>query len=767
MDIVLLSIINITGSVVIVALLFTGCADLKVAKEAFKNRNYALAEDNYKELSDRGFPRAHKGMGDLSLHNNPHNTQIALDYYMRAYEGGYEYAASNIAKIMLQHAQTQEDYRRVIDWFNKAVAAGSIAASYELAILKLEGNGIANNVTTGLSELNILASNGYVNAHIYLASIYHNGIYLDRSDEKAIEHYKNAYSLGREDALLKSAGIYADNESPLYDKLKAISIYRSFSSMGYGFASYQMAKYYSATHNESSRWYRKSATQGYSQGRLKYALIRLEGIYITQNIPLALKELNDLVSEGYLNANLSLGNIYHSGMYVRKDERKALDYYEQPIKQGELRAFVYAANVYAEHSSAYADTTRAIKFYKNAFELSEAKYFLGILYESEGKIKQAIAAYRLSAEQSYLPAVFVLATMDESRSIKIIEDLSEKSYAPASSYLANLYKEGRYVLKDEVKALTLYDLAYSQGDKLSQLMKADLLANKRSVVYQPLAAEQIYLSYAKRSHKEGMYKLALFYEKEESLNEKSFKWYLRASELGSRKSRLRLADMKRDGEYLPYDIEQALQEYIALGNFAYAKNRIAQLYLEGHGVRFNANTAIVYLKQAYASGMVSADLTRAFVLYNGIGVKAQPVVAIKIYQKHALASNAKAAYELASIYELKPSKTKAIYWYEKAVVEGSIPANYRLAIMLKKTNPDRSIALLQYASSMGNTKAQLEYAKNIFYGNQMKKNEFEGLKMVFAAIQNGEIKAINIALDLISDMKNKDDATRAYLAAKE
>ncbi len=769
MVIVPLSIINFPGStLLVVALLFVaGCADLKIAREAYKSGDYALAEENFQELSSRGFPRAHKGMGDINLHSNPKNPQISLDYYIQAYDGGYDDAASNIAKIMMQNAQTQEDYIKITGWLSKAEAAGSLSASYELALLKLEGNGIKKDVDKSLSELTALADNGYINAHRYLARLYHEGVYHSRSDEKAIKHYEAAYALGHENALLKSAGIYVDIESSQHDELKAVKIYKSFSSKGNGFASFQMAKHFSSTHYEASRWYKKSARQGYMQGRLKCALLRLEGIYFTQNISLALKELSAIAVEGYPSANLSLGQIYHSGMYVKQDEKKSLAYFMQASRGGDFRAYIYEANIYAKKNSAYTNPVKAKALYEKAYELSEAKYFLGVLYESENKPNQAKEAYQLSAAQNYLPAFFALAKMDASSSIEPIENLSLKGYAPASSYLANLYKEGKYLVKDETKALALYELAYVQGDANAKLKKADLYANQGSQVYQPLLAENIYLSYAKRSHKTGMYKIAVFYENTEELSEKSIQWYIKAAELGSKKSKLRLADMKRDGEYLPYDITLAIREYEALGDYAKAKSRLAQLYLDGHGVKFNAKTAIIYLEQAYALGMASANLTHASVLYNGVGVEAQPMAAIKIYRKHALASNAKAAYKLALIYESRLKRAMAIYWYGKAVEAGYIPASYRLAILIKNTNPKRSLTLLKDASSLGDSKAQLEYAQNLFYGKGIKKNEYEGLKMVFVAVQNGEAKAINTALDLISDMKNLDDAARAYLASKE
>ena len=767
MDTVPLSIINYIGSVLVIFFLFTGCADLRIGKEAYDNGNYVLALENYQKLSDRGFPRAHKGMGDVNLQTNPKNTQASLDYYMKAYDDGYDDAVSNVAGIMVQNAQTDEDYKEIVVWLKNAKETGSFTASYELAILRLEGRGIEKDVVKGLYELNTFAENSYVRAHYYLASVYHEGLYLDRSDTKAIEHYEAVYKLGREDARLKEADIYADIDSSVYDEGKAKDIYLEFSEKGNGYASFQMARYFSSTPDEIRFWYKKSSAQGYLQGRLRYALLLLEGIYIAQNIPLALEELNLLETEGYLNANLTLGSIYHRGEYVKQDEKRALEYYAKASKLGELRAYVYAANIYAQKNSAYSNAVQAKKLYVKAYKLEEAKYFLGVLYESEKKQKEARKQYLQSAAQNYLPAILALARIDENPSVESIQNLSNKGYAPASSYLARLYAEGKYFTKDEVMAVDLYALAYAQGDKSAKLKEADLYLSNNAKVYQPLEAEKIYLSYAMRSHREGMYKLADFYENEEGLSEKSFQWYLKASNLGSKKSKLRLADMSRDGEYLPYDIAQALKEYQAIGEYAQAKNRIAQLYLDGHGVKFNAKKAIVYLEDAYALGLVSADLTRAFVLYNGIGVKAQPLQAIKIYQKHASSSNAKAAYELALIYELTLKRDKAIYWYEQAIKSGHSPASYKLSGMLKKTAPKRSLALLKSAVSMGNAAAQLEYAQNLFYGKGMKKNEYEGLKMVFIVVQHGEAKAIKVALDLISTMKNLDDVIRAYSAAKE
>ncbi len=735
MVIVRLSILKYSGSFLVIALLTLGCADLKVAKESYKDKNYKLAEENFKELSDRGFPSASKGMGDVSLQKNPTDFQTPLQYYTKAFNDGYLNAAVNIAKIKTQSPLNEDELESIYNALLKAEELGNIDASYQLALIRLYHESSYRDIDRGLQGLNTLADKRYVPAYISLASLYHEGEYLAFSDEKALDYYDKAYSLGDEKVKLKAADIYAQKQEKIYNKDKARSIYKEYSNLGDGYASYQIAKLYEPETQKAVYWYKKSSEQDYLQGRFKYALIRLKGKYEEQNIKEAISEIQNLSKNGFSKASYALGKINDNGVYLEKDSSKAIEYFSKADRQGDIKASIAIADIYAIKSSPLRDDKKAKELYMEKLHLPESRYSLGKFHQERDFLEKAKVEYKAAALSSYNPAILALAKLelelDKKKSLNTIERLSKDEYGPASLYLANLY------------------------------------SNKESDLYQPLKARKIYSTYANKSHTVGMYKFAVFLEQEDGLDKISHMWYERAAAKGLPAAKIRLAHMKRDGEYLAYDINKAIEEYKALGDYSYAKDSLGDLYLSAKHVDFDSEIAISYYKKASELGLANSDMKIASILYNGYGVKENREKAKEIYKKYALKNNSKAAYELAQIYEQENRREDALYWYQVSVEDDYPPAQYKLALLIEKSNMEKSNKLLKKSSDNNYSKAQLVYGENLFYAkNGVNKNQYEGLRTVFKAVRKGETKAIDTALKLISNMDNLDDATRAYHNSK-
>ncbi len=743
--------IKFIGNVILASLVLSGCADLTVAKKAYEQENYELAQENYQELAKRGFPEAYKGMGNLTLHNNLQEKQTSLDYYIKAYNSGYKNAAIDISDELVTMQREKEAYL----WLTKLQESENYLVKYKLAKMHINGIGTDQNIDRGLKELNELANNNYHPAHVYLGDTYHKGVYVSFSDEDALMHYEKAYLLGNEYAKLKAADIYAQNNSSLYNRIKAQKLYEEYARLGNGYASYKIAKLYSDTVEKAVPWYKKSAIQNYPQGILMYALLELEGKYIIQDRENAIKTIELLSQNGFNNASYELGKIYFNGTYVNKNDAKALKYFSLAKIQGYEMATIAIANVYAQYNASIRDDIKAENIYTENLHFDETRYFLGKFYEQRGFINKATKQYEMT-EISNLHAKFSIAKLElkAKTSLDSITKLAGLGYTPATLYLANIYKDLHPNL-----SLKLYELAVKQGDKNAKLKIADMLSDKESSLYNPSEAQSIYLSYANRHHTSGMQKLANFLEQQQNtITNISYTWYAKAAEAGSLHSKLRIADMKRDGEYLDYNIQSAINDYKSLVNYPYAKVNLGDIYLEGYGVEFNAKLAIFYYEEAYSLGLDEAELRIADILYNGYGVEIDPNKAKVIYEKHALNNNKKASYALASIYEKEKNREKALYWYEKSAQDGYVAAEYRWALMIKESNPKMSNILLKSASDKGYAKAQVLYGKYMFYS----KGEEKGLQTVFKAVQNGDTEAITTALELISNIKDLDNVISAY-----
>ncbi|NOQ63132.1 MAG: hypothetical protein GQ582_01310, partial [Methyloprofundus sp.] len=69
---------------IIASTLLAGCADFHQAELAYQQQDYQLAQQNWQELADLGFPKAHLSLGKL-IEQSPEQEQAkALEHYQQA-----------------------------------------------------------------------------------------------------------------------------------------------------------------------------------------------------------------------------------------------------------------------------------------------------------------------------------------------------------------------------------------------------------------------------------------------------------------------------------------------------------------------------------------------------------------------------------------------------------------------------------------------------------------------------------------------------------
>jgi len=135
---------------------------------------------------------------------------------------------------------------------------------------------------------------------------------------------------------------------------------------------------------------------------------------------------------------------------------------------------------------------------------------------------------------------------------------------------------------------------------------------------------------------------------------------------------------------------------------------------------------------------------------NGQGVKVDLNQAKKWYEKAAKGGNAKAAYNLARLYQSLEGKVPhaiemARYWYEKAVEGGINQAYNNLATLYLEgkgvpKDSKKALELLQKAASEGNHQA--EYNLGILYGwGDVQRDKLKAYENLTKAIKGGVSQA--------------------------
>ena len=151
---------------------------------------------------------------------------------------------------------------------------------------------------------------------------------------------------------------------------------------------------------KSSKWYRKSAEQGYAVAQNYLGILYNEGKGVIINDQEAIKWYQKSAIQGHAPAQYNLGIMYEIGKGVIKNQRKSSKWYRNASKQG------------------YNDK-KAAQWYRKAAEqgYAYAQNNLGVMYsDGQGVTKNnrvAVKWYRKSAEQEYAAAQTNLGFMYE------------------------------------------------------------------------------------------------------------------------------------------------------------------------------------------------------------------------------------------------------------------------------------------------------------------------------------------------------------------
>ena len=116
--------------------------DFESASMAYKNRNYAVAFEEFSQLAAQGDARAQAVLAIMYKYGEsvPLNLEKAYEWYLKAAEQGYPPAQFHVGSMLLSGEGIAEDRDTGLDWLKSAAEAGYTRATDRLT--ELEGQNV-------------------------------------------------------------------------------------------------------------------------------------------------------------------------------------------------------------------------------------------------------------------------------------------------------------------------------------------------------------------------------------------------------------------------------------------------------------------------------------------------------------------------------------------------------------------------------------------------------------------------------------------------
>ena len=211
--------------------------------------------------------------------------------------------------------------------------------------------------------------------------------------------------------------------------------------------------------------------------------------------------------------------------------------------------------------------------------------------------------------------------------------------------------------------------------------------------------------------------------------------------------------MKRYEEAFSYLQQSAEKENVI------AQYRVGDCYLNGKGVKKDAQKGFKWLSKAAGRGYADAQLAISTCFFSATGVKRSPKSGFEWLMKAAEQGNVKAMNGIGLCYMnglgTNISYTQAAYWFEKSVEKG-----YKTSIMAlgdcyaKNGKYEDAFVTYKKAADNGDTKAQLIVAQMYQDGKGVDADEQQTIKYLEKAASLGSEEAVE-QLKIIRENQQK------------
>lgn len=232
--------------------------------------------------------------------------------------------------------------------------------------------------------------------------------------------------------------------------------------------------------------------------------------------------------------------------------------------------------------------------------------------------------------------------------------------------------------------------------------------------------------------------------------------YINLAESGDVGLQIELSDLYKNGGILRKNVEKALKWHIKVAENGYDEYqvKVGKMYMKGEGCAKNASLAIEWIIKAAQQGNTEAQFMLGFAYLNGYGISKNYDNAIEWYDKCIKKGNSELQYKIgfsllnAGSPYLKMKHSEVIIKYlEYAGEQGHLLAQEKLGLIfanypLMPSDAKKSFHWYLKAATQGSQNAQIEIAKNYFFGNGVNIDYQEAILWCTKASLQGNERAI-------------------------
>ncbi|MBW7454298.1 metallophosphoesterase [Paenibacillus sepulcri] len=583
-----------------------------------------------------------------------------------------------------------------------------------------------NDVSTSLSLLRRAASEDNIDSMIFVALAYIDGKKVDKNLQIAEENLRRASDLndGSAKAIL---GVLILEREVSEEKLK-----------------------------ESNELLEQSAKLGDKFGKLQLAIRLLVGKHLEQNIERADQLLSELLEESQTEAIRIMGTRYLYGHWIHVDIFKGKDLLDKAITQGSLQAKLTLAKFKIRAGKSDEELQEGIKTISElivANNKDAKKFYAEILIAgpliirdvSKGMellkdlVNEGVDECKLDYAMYLFQGEFTEQNIEEAK--QILQDLIERDYIDAKTYYGELLIDGEFYDKNPALGLSILHEVSDIGDEYAKRKLGLRYAYGYGIPKDIRKSTQIFKDLIKLGDRDAAYYLAKLIIEESkdkglvSVSE-AFELLEKAETAGSLKAKVYLGELYIDGEFVDKDVKKGINYFnsaIEL-NDSGAMRELGYRYLNGVGLKRDEDVAVKLLTSSINHGNLLAKTILGHGIVQG-KVNKDMTYGITLLEEAALEDvNAMRILGMMLLSGdcVKQDKEKGEELSRKAYSKGDNSAGINLVDMLLDglylvKNTEEGKAILYEMTRKGYEKAIVKESNRLIYGDGLDRNIILGI----------------------------------------
>lgn len=509
------------------------------------------------------------------------------------------------------------------------ISTGDLEAERLMGLILLDGTGVKKNVNEGFRLLRESAERGDSTSECDVGFCFHTGQGTNFNCSEAIRYYQ----------------LSANHSNA-----------KGHNNLGYCLFNGEGTR---ADQVQAAMHFKISSENNCPEGICNYARCLEYGDGVPQDLRKAAELYKKSADLNNSHAMYCYGRCLANGIGVPKDDQKAVEYFKRSADKHDEYGQLYYNLMLFKGRGIQRDENAAVNFFQREALAGNphAQTYYGIALETgrgvpNVDINKATMQYRMAANNGDPHGQFCLA---------------------------NLFREGKGVQKNEVEAARLYKQAADNGYGRSMVIFGNCLNEGIGVTQFKPGAVSYYKAAAEKGKAVGQFKYGEFIE---------------------------------EGKFVEKNLSLAAHFYKLSSDQHYAEAEFAlgSLHEFGKGVKIDIDSAASLYKRAADQRLDRAEDRYGKCLQRGRGVQKSPIMAVDFFRRSASQKFAAGQFHLGRSFETGlgvpsgPDLSVAINNYKLAAAQNHQQALYHLGLLYKngvKMNPNtKACEVTNYGKSL-------------------------------------------------------------------